>query len=75
MTVNDGSNDDDDNIDNNDDHEAIWESLDSDAAVVLLWARAAAVIRRAKDVTVQLCYIYKENSWSSYPEHNYVVVF
>ena len=35
MTVNDGSNDDDNN-DNNDDHEAIWESLDSDAAVMLL---------------------------------------
>ena len=33
VTVNDGSNDDDD--DNNDD-EAIWESFDSDAAVVLL---------------------------------------
>jgi len=34
--VNDGSNDDDDNNDNNDDgDEAIWESLDSDAAVVL----------------------------------------
>jgi len=32
-----GSNDDDDNNDNNDDgDEAIWESLDSDAAVVLL---------------------------------------
>jgi len=38
VTVNDGSNDDDDdNNDNNDDgDEAIWESLDSDAAVVLL---------------------------------------
>ena len=35
VTVNDGSNDDDNN-DNNDDDEAIWESLDSDAAVVLL---------------------------------------
>ena len=35
MTVIDGSNDDDNN-DNNDDDEAIWESLDSDAAVVLL---------------------------------------
>ena len=34
MTVNDGSNDDDDNNDDGD--EAIWESLDSDAAVVLL---------------------------------------
>ena len=35
--MNDGSNDDDDNNDNNDDgDEAIWESLDSDAAVVLL---------------------------------------
>jgi len=36
--VNDGSNDDDDdNNDNNDNNdEAIWESLDSDAAVVLL---------------------------------------
>ena len=41
MTVNDGSNDDDNN-DNNDDHEAIWESLDSDAAVVLLCASARA---------------------------------
>jgi len=39
VTVNDGSNDDDDN---NDDHEAIWESLDSDAAVVLLCASARA---------------------------------
>ena len=37
VTVNDGSNDDDDNNDNNDDgDEAICESLDSDAAVVLL---------------------------------------
>ena len=37
VTVNDGSNDDDDNNDNNDDgDDAIWESLDSDAAVVLL---------------------------------------
>ena len=43
MTVNDGSNDDDDNNDNNDDgDEAIWESLDSDAAVVLLCASARA---------------------------------
>ena len=41
VTVNDGSNDDDNN-DNNDDHEAIWESLDSDAAVVLLCASARA---------------------------------
>jgi len=35
VTVNDGSINDDDNNDNNDD-EAIWESFDSDAAVVLL---------------------------------------
>jgi len=35
--MNDGSNDDDDdNNDRNDDDDAIWESLDSDAAVVLL---------------------------------------
>ena len=34
VTVNDGSNDDDDNNDDGDD--AIWESLDSDASVVLL---------------------------------------
>ena len=33
--MNDGSNDDDDNNDD-DDEEAIWESLDSEAAVVLL---------------------------------------
>jgi len=25
-------------------------------------------------VTVQLCYIYKENSLSSYPEHKYTYV-
>ena len=36
MTVNDGSNDDDNNDNNDDGDEAIWESFDSDAAVVLL---------------------------------------
>jgi len=36
VTVNDGSNDDDNNDNNDDGDEAIWESLDSDAAVVLL---------------------------------------
>jgi len=36
VTVNDGSNDDDNNDNNDDGDEAIWESFDSDAAVVLL---------------------------------------
>jgi len=42
VTVNDGSNDDDNNDNNDDGDEAIWESFDSDAAVVLLCASARA---------------------------------
>ena len=50
VTVNDGSNDDDDddNNDNNDDgDEAIWVSLDSDAAVVLLCVGCEDVVHLA----------------------------
>jgi len=33
--------------------------------------QGALIHGHLKDVTVQLCYIYKENSLSSYTEHNY----
>jgi len=31
-------------------------------------------MKKATDVTVQLCYIYKENTLSSYPEHKFVYI-